>query len=400
MLKNLRPAAKNAIMLGGMCCLSYLAVYIARNVLSAVTPSLISNGIFSETQIGTLSSVYFIAYAVGQLINGIIGDKIKAKYMISAGLVLAGIFGIVFVILREQTWAATAVYAFTGFLLSIVYAPMTKVVAENTEPVHAERCSIGYTFASFFGSPVAGLLAGGLIWSGVFNVSGIILIMMGVLFFISFNIFERKKIVQYNNYTRPKSEGGSVKVLFKRKIVKFTVVSIITGIVRTTVVFWMPTYFSQYLGFTPEQSANIFAVATFVISFSAIIALMIYEKLGRNIDAVLFGSFIISAVCFLALFIVRSPIFNICIFILAVLASNSATTMLWSVYCPSLKDTGVISSATGFLDFASYIAAAVSTNLFANAVNSIGWGNLILVWFGLMVVGVLISLPIKRKAQV
>ncbi|MBR5011971.1 MAG: hypothetical protein IKY12_05370, partial [Clostridia bacterium] len=165
-------------------------------------------------------------------------------------------------------------------------------------------------------------------------------------------------------------------------------------------VFWMPTYFSQYLGFTPEQSANIFAVATFVISFSAIIALMIYEKLGRNIDAVLFGSFIISAVCFLALFIVRSPVFNICIFILAVLASNSATTMLWSVYCPSLKDTGVISGATGFLDFASYIAAAVSTNLFANAVNSIGWGNLILIWFGLMVVGVLISLPIKRKAQV
>ena len=97
MLKNLRPAAKNAIMLGGMCCLSYLAVYIARNVLSAVTPSLISNGIFSETQIGTLSSVYFIAYAVGQLINGIIGDKIKAKYMISAGLVLAGVFGMVFV---------------------------------------------------------------------------------------------------------------------------------------------------------------------------------------------------------------------------------------------------------------------------------------------------------------
>ena len=71
--------------------------------------------------------------------------------------------------------------------------------------------------------------------------------------------------------------------------------------------------------------------------------------------------------------------------------------MLWSRYCPSLCDTGMVSSATGFLDFVSYIAAAVSSTLFANAASVIGWGNLILVWFGLMVFGVLISLPYKRK---
>jgi sugar phosphate permease len=276
---------------------------------------------------------------------------------------------------------------------------MTKVVAENTEPINAERTSIGYTFASFLGSPSAGLLAGFLAWHGVFNTSGIILIVMGIACFLAFTIFEKKKIVQYNLYKRTKAEGGSISVLFKRKIVKFTVVSIITGVVRTSVVFWMPTYFSQHLGFTPEQSAKIFAVGTFVISFSAIIALFIYQKCKRNINMVLFGSFIISAVFFLLLFLVKSPTLNIIIFIIAVMASNSATTMLWSVYCPSLKDTGVVSSATGFLDFASYGAAAVSTVLFANAVETIGWGNLILIWFALMVVGILISIPLKEKSK-
>ncbi len=396
MFKGMRTATKNAFLLGGMCCLSYLAVYIARNVLSAVTPSLIENGVFSEKQIGNLSSVYFISYAIGQLINGIIGDRIKAKYMISIGLVLAGTASILFVPFVTLPWAAIIIYGFTGFLLSMIYAPMTKVVAENTEPIHAERTSIGYTFASFLGSPVAGLLAGLLIWQGVFNTSGIILIIMAVTCFISFTLFEKKKIIQYNLYNRKKANEGSVSVLFKRRIVKFTIVSLTTGIVRTTVVFWMPTYFSQYLGFTPEQSASIFAVATFIISFSAVIALMVYEKCKRNIDAVLFGSFIISAVFFLLLFIVKSPILNIIVFVIAVMAANSATTMLWSVYCPSLKDTGMISSATGFLDFASYTAAAVSTVLFANATKTIGWGNLILIWCGLMVIGILISVPKKK----
>jgi len=49
------------------------------------------------------------------------------------------------------------------------------------------------------------------------------------------------------------------------------------------------------------------------------------------------------------------------------------------------------------LDFVSYMAAAVSSTIFANAVTSIGWGNLILIWCALMVVGVVISLPYKKK---
>ena len=78
------------------------------------------------------------------------------------------------------------------------------------------------------------------------------------------------------------------------------------------------------------------------------------------------------------------------------MASKSAASALWSIYCPSLKETGYVSSATGFLDFLSYMAAAAANILFANAVSSIGWGNLILVWIALMIVGVVICLPLKK----
>jgi len=83
--------------------------------------------------------------------------------------------------------------------------------------------------------------------------------------------------------------------------------------------------------------------------------------------------------------------------ILAIMSSNCAATMLWSRYCPSLRDTGMVSGATGFLDFASYMAAAASSTIFANAVSRIGWGNLILIWAVLMVAGVMTALPLKRK---
>ena len=75
--------SKYAIVIGSISTVSYLSVYIARNVLSAVSPTLINNNLFDEDGIGTLSSIFFFAYAVGQLINGVIGDYFKSKYMIS-----------------------------------------------------------------------------------------------------------------------------------------------------------------------------------------------------------------------------------------------------------------------------------------------------------------------------
>ena len=61
---KLKKDVKNAIIIGVMCSIAYLAVYIARNILSAVSPQMIESNAFGvDTQkfIGKVSSVYFIA---------------------------------------------------------------------------------------------------------------------------------------------------------------------------------------------------------------------------------------------------------------------------------------------------------------------------------------------------
>ena len=393
--KKMNVKVKNAIMIGSLCSVSYLAVYIARNILSAVTPQMIEAG-YSESFIGSISSIYFMCYAVGQLINGAIGDKIKAKWMISAGLFGAGITNFIFSRVAASPSAAMVAYGLTGFCLSMIYAPMTKVVSENTEPKYATRCSLGYTFASFFGSPAAGLLASFLAWQSVFAVSSAILVFMAIMVVVFFTMMERKKIVRYGLY-KPQAKGAkNIGVLFERKIVKFSFISILTGVVRTSVVFWLPTYIAQYLNFSAKNSASIFTAATLVISFTAFIAVFIYEKLGSDINKTVLIMFSSSAVFFALTYFVKIPALNVVCIVLAIMSSNGAATMLWSRYCPSLRDTGMVSTATGFLDFLSYMAAAAANLIFANAAPAIGWSNLILVWFGLMIVGIAVALPYDK----
>ena len=390
--------AKNAIYLGVLCSVSYLAVYIARNILSAVTPQMVEGG-YTEAYIGSISSLYFIFYAVGQLINGAIGDKIKAKWMISIGLLGAGITNLVFTYVVALPQTAMIVYALTGFFLSMIYGPMTKIVSENTELIYATRCSLGCTFASFIGSPAAGLLASFLTWQSVFVTSSSILFAMAIIGFAFFTFFEKKKIVSYNQYKPEKKGLKNIKVLFKHQIVKFALISILTGVVRTSVVFWLPTYIAQYLSFTPQQSATIFTVATFAISFTAFISVFIYEKLGHDMDKTILIMFISSTIFFVLTYFVRTPVLNIMFIVLAIMSSNGAASMLWSRYCPSLRDTGMVSSATGFLDFLSYMSAAAANLIFANAVTAIGWGRLILVWLALMVVGIIVALPYNKMKK-
>lgn len=395
-------SVKKAVSLGVLCAVAYFAVYIARNTLGAIAPK---TG-FSEAFLGNTSSVYFICYAVGQLINGVVGDRIKARNMISFGLLFAGIANLVFTLLAPVNETVSLVaYGVTGFFLAMIYAPMAKVVSENTEPHHATRCSLGYTFSSLFGSPAAGLIAASVtVWQISFYVSSIAMIGMAVVCFLCFLHFEKRGYVKYGQYQPPKEEraGGTVGILVRHGIIRFAIIAILTGVVRTTVVFWLPTYFNDYLGYSEDTSALIFTVVTLIISLSAFLSVFVYELLGRRMLLTTALMFSASALSFAATFLVPVPLLRIVLITLSVLFSNAAANVLWSVYCPSLRDTGRVSSATGFLDFCSYIAAAASSRLFATAATTIGWGPLTLVWCALMVAGVFVTaIPFgKRKRAV
>lgn len=398
--------AKKAIKIGSLCFFAYLAVYFARNVLGVVTPAMQAQG-FSKNDIGIASSIFFYTYAVGQLINGAIGDKIKAKYMMSFGLAFAGISNFLFerfVSLGgnfgEIPMAAYIAYGSTGFFLSMIYGPMTKVVAENTELPYTTRCSLGYTFAAYFGSPVAGILATFFVWQSVFTISSIMLVIMAATLMLAFTMFERKGIITYGRFERDKSQPakGAIKQLFSRQIVKFSLISILTGIVRTSVLFWLPTYFIERLELSQDSATLTFTVTSLIISFASFIVIFIYEKIGHDLDKTLILMFGASTVFFTATYFIKIPYVNVVLIVLAIMASNGAATMLWSRYCPSLRDTGIVSGVTGFLDFLSYVAAATANIVFPFLIEKRDWSweSVLLIWVALMMIGIAISLPWKK----
>ena len=394
-----QTASRNKILLiAFLCVVSYGTVYVARNLLGTVTPALLNLG-YTEEYIGQISSLFFVFYAGGQLVNGFIGDRIKAKYMITVGLILAGICNIVFPFVIDSLFSAIAIYGITGYFLSMIYGPMTKLVAENMDATSKVRVSVAYGFSSYVGSPIAGLLATFLIWNDAFSVGGAALIVMGVTMIALLARIEKKEGVTYKIGKKESGQNRGVGILIKRDIIRFSLVAILTGIVRTSVLFWLPTYINQHLSFTPEESALAFTVVTAVIAPTALLTAILFEKIGRNMYKTMLIGFVISALFFVGAYFFTSPIVNLVCIVLAIMGNNGSATILWSMYCPSLSDTGMVSTATGFLDCLSYMAAALANVVFATASITIGWANLVLVWCTIMIIGAFVSIKRKKKIE-
>lgn len=396
MEENFKEEVMQAIWLGLMCFVSYLGCYYARNILSVVSPYMYASTDFTIEFVGTMSTGYMITYAVGQLLNGRIGDLVKGKYLVGGGLFLAGICNVCIPYLSNLT-LVMIIYSSSGFFLSMIYAPIMRMVAENTKPVYASRCSLGFTIASFLGVPMASLTALLWAWEQVFWMCGMILILLGILSFVVFQRFERQGIIRYRSGQKKAKASIDLPLLIKRGVIKFTLISMLTGIVRTSVLFWVPTYLSQYLGLSEQIAAVVFAMITLLQSASPFInVLLLYERvLKRDIDRMVLWMFACSTVSFGLMCCVSQPVFNILCLLAALVTSAGASTMLFSVYCPSLKDTGAVSTVTGFLDAVSYMAAAMANLFFSNAINTIGWNRLIWIWSGLMLFGVLVSMSGK-----
>ena len=87
---------KKAWGIGIMTIGTYVINYYLRNLLSIFTPELLETGKYTVEHIALMSSVYMLFYAIGQLINGILGDMLSPKKMIFWGNALAGLSMIAF----------------------------------------------------------------------------------------------------------------------------------------------------------------------------------------------------------------------------------------------------------------------------------------------------------------
>ena len=391
---------QSAWRIGSLFIATYLASYVTRNILSVSTPEMIKEAFFTKEYTGLLSSVCFIFYAVGQLINGFIGDMVHPKYMIIMGLGVSSISTFAIPLFDNRIIHFTA-FALIGFGLSMLRGPLMKVISENTAATHARMICTLFSMAGFAGPLIASLLSIFFEWRAVFTVTGIISVFITVASVTVISLLEKRGEIKFT----PKKEKGvlnSILSVFKLEDFFFYMfISAIGEIAGSSITFWIPTYTTEHLGFSGDAASTIYSVVSLTTLFTPFITLVIYEKLIRNGVKLALVMYVLSAVFFIAVRFTAAPLVNVIMLIIAKMAAAAASSIVWSAYIPGLARSGKVSSANGVIDAAGYAMASLANVIFSGSVSRLGWSGIVNMWYIIMLIGAAASAGklLLRKKQ-
>ena len=373
-----KSAGKKALIIGVLCIATYLINYYLRNMLSVFSPQLYDTGLFTVSQVGLLSSVYMIFYAAGQLVNGFLGDFLSPKKIITIGVLVAGLSSIAFPFAHYQ-FLQIVCFAVLGFALSMFRGPLMKIISENTEPNHARTICVFFSFAGCAGPLIASAFALINNWMWSFVAAGVFALMAAVVVFFVFSRMESKGNITYNI---TKSAGiSSIFAVFKiERVAFFLTITCVIEIVSTSVMFWVPTYLTSVLDFDNDFANLVYSSIAILRSVMPFVTLIIFRLLNEKDTPMLRVCFSICAIGFILMMFISNKWINLAVFVLALMAIAAASSLLWSIYIPSLGKTGRVSSVNGVLDCTGYIAASIATVVVAAVMDSFGWNVVFIVW--------------------
>lgn len=394
-IKNKAEFSK-ALQIGIACVSSYMVSYYMRNVLSVTSPEMLSSGAFTKEFLGTLSSIYMFIYATGQLINGVVGDIVKPKLMITGGMLLCAVASILFSITAVPA-VQIALFALIGFSLSMLRGPLVKTISENTQPNHSRVICTFFSCAGFTGPLIASLISMFFDWRKTFMIAGAIAFVVGLLVYIVFTSFERKGRITYAFSERSNGFKSVFKVFTLRHFLFYLFVGALAEISAASINFWLPTYFTEQLCIGENASKIIFSAMSFIKCTTPFITLILFHAFKEKDIKMIRFSFAFSTLFFMGMRFINIPHINILCLLLAQMSIGTASSLLWSIYIPSQRESGMVSTINGVFDFSGYLFASIANTIFAQTINGLGWNGIIIMWACMTAAGTVVAVVTRQK---
>ena len=329
--------------------------------LSMASPGMISAGMLTEVQYGFVGSVFFVTYACGRLLNGMIGDRIAPWIMVAIGLLLTGLsnlligaFPVYLVVLVFWCVNAYAQSMLWSSLLRCMTGLYGKEVANKKVPVLVSSVSVGN---------IAGILLSTWMveWIGIraaFLIPGALSVILGLT--------AAYVLSSVPDVPKPGKQNIPVVEFFKNKKIRGIMLpALFHGVIKDNIGSWMALYFVVRYNIDLESSALFVLLIPAVGMVGRLIYPFCYKlsKQRENLISVL--SFVACAflAAVLCLDFSQPIIAAICLSLIYALISMVNTSML-SMFPLHFADKNMVSSVSGVADFATYFGAGIGSAVY------------------------------------
>lgn len=385
-----------------MLAITYMVSYITRINFGAVVAAMETDTGISKDLLSLSLTGSFITYGTGQIICGILGDRISPKKMISIGLVITIGMNCLIPVCQNH-WQMLAVWCVNGFAQAFMWPPIVRMMAALLEADDYKRTVSKVSWGSSIGTILIYLLAPLVIsftsWKGVFfGAAAVGALMLVIWNWKAIDIQPAGKNAE--KAVRPK---GSSKILFTPLVLCITLPIIMQGMLRDGITTWMPTFIKESFKLGDEISIltgvllPVFSIACFQFTT------WLYRKKITNPmtgAALLFsmGGVAALALCFL---FQASAAASVVLCATLTGCMHGVNLLLICMLPQCFEKYGNVSTVSGVLNAFTYIGSAVSTYGIAALTKGGNWQITIFVWFCVTVAGAgicfLCAKPWKKK---
>ena len=399
---------------------TYASFYLCRVNISIALPKIMEEFDLTKSRMGMVLSSLFLLYAVGQFINGQLGDKLNSRRIITFGLLSSAVLNIVFGFNGGVVALMVVVWGLNGYFQSMGWGPTVKAMA-NWFPAKIRGKTSGRLGTSYIiGGAFSWFLAGSILkyfdWRFTFWFPAVVCIFIAVHWYIRArnapeevglpSIEEQERGIEEGRIRKDEHIGfvTTLKVTLLNPHVWFTAFALFgLNIVRYGFMSWAPTYMFE------EQGATISVVAYKALAFpiagglGAIFAGWASDRIFKNRRAPVAFIMLILLAVFCYLFKV-CPDDNWMLSLIVLLFIGFFTfgphILLVAALPVDLGSRKAASSVTGFIDSMGYLGASLTGVGTGYLVDKFGWDAGFYFWIaGAVFAAIMILLVWNYKHQ-
>ncbi|MFC2019175.1 MFS transporter [Chloroflexota bacterium] len=380
---------------------SYAMFYIGRVNMSIALPGIMDEFGYSKTVMGGIMTALLIAYAVGQFVNGQLGDKFGGRIMITLGLALSALFNLLFGFSSFFT-AMVVVWALNGYAQSMGWAPCVKTVA-NWFPQRM-RGRVGslmgtsYQIGNALSWLLAGFLASFLNWRWLFWIPAIVLGASALHYYIRGrncpeavglpcieNEGETTTLVEPSHDHHLGFKYTIKKVLYSPQIWGMGFGLFFLNIVRYGFIGWAVTFMFEEQGAQISVAAYKAMAIPLAGSLGALFAGWLSDKVFhlRRAPATAIMLLALGALCWLFPSIPKENwLLSLGVLILIGFFTYGPHVAIVTYAPMDFATRKAAASATGFIDGMGYIGAALTGIVSGFLIDNYGWNSTFYFWMG------------------
>lgn len=379
--------------------LAYFGFYITRKTFSVAKIGIDADPSIdlATDQMAWIDGVYLIAYAVGQFIWGMVGDRVGTRKVVLGGMIFS-VLAAAAMGASSITVAFGILFCIQGLCQSTGWAPLVKNMGGFFSQHERGRvmgfwCT-NYAVGGMFASIYAGYWGDMLGWRYAFFIPAVTLFMIAVLFFL----LQRNQpedvglppIEQYHaewervaipEDTQDQKEDGGwraiINIITNKNVMLLCASYFFIKPARYAILFWGPMYINEKIGSGMAESGAISSIFEFAGIISAILAGYISDKVFHAkrmpvcvISLLILGIFL----CFVddlpasrSVLLLSFAIMGLCVF-----APDSIISGAASIDFGTKKGA---STAAGFINGAGSIGAIIGGTIPGIFADKWGWSG-------------------------